>query len=228
MPEQSNHGKLILSIYSGWALIVFILTFISGGPSTDNITKFLVIVFLSVQLLIYYTVSIKKKFYQKNVFFILFLLFAAVVEGFHMISAPVFSSLKISFSMNPIEILTKYVIDLLFTIPAYIAIYWVIWYFVNKYKYKLWEYVLIIALGQALGDGGLFFFISTPFMLIFLPYVMINYHSMNVVPYLLVKNRIEPHINSRTKYLIPPISIIIIYLICGSVIRIIGALFSFV
>jgi len=90
---------------------------------------------------------------------------------------------------------------------VYVVVFLVIWHFINKYKFVLWEYVLFIGLGQALGDGG-FFFIANPFALIMLPYVMISYHAMNIVPFLAIKDNLSPKSNSKLRFIIPPITLI--------------------
>ena len=105
----------------------------------------------------------------------------------------------------------------------YIVIFLVIWFFMTRYQYKLWQYLLLIGLGQALGDGG-FYFVAAPFMLPFLPYVMVNYHAMNFVPYLLAKDSIKPKRFGWAKYVLPPVVIIITYLILGGAIHLIGVL----
>ena len=87
--------------------------------------------------------------------------------------------------------------------------------------------MLIIALSQALGDGG-FFFLAAPFMLFLLPYIMLNYHAMNIVPYLLTRQEVIPKENTWKKYVVPPLTIILVYFVGGLVINVIGAFFSLV
>ena len=65
--------------------------------------------------------------------------------------------------------------DRLYTVPAYLVVLSVIWWFINRYRYPYWHYVITMGLGQALGDGGLLFFLNAPAMLVFLPYPMTNY-----------------------------------------------------
>lgn len=211
-------NKSILIAYSSWALIVFAITFLQG-MNPDNVTHILILIFFIVQMIVYRLLKIFA-FSSKFLFILIGSILAAVVEGFYMISDPVFESLKIVAGMNFDKMIWNYSIDLIFTIPVYIIVFKVIWYYANKYDYKLWEYVIFISLGQALGDG-MFFFLSEPMTLLLLPYVMINYHAMNLIPYLLV--RPKGRINSINKYFIPPIVIIGTYLVSGTIIQIIGS-----
>src|SRR3989344_8190951 len=223
---MNNQNKIFISLYAFWAVIVFALTFISKGYNPDNITHILIIIFFLVQLTTYPLIRVvSKKFSPKITFLIFGLIFAAVVEGLYMISDPLFESLKFVAGISIGKMISNFLIDIVFTIPVYIVVFLVIWYFINKYNYKLWEYLLFISLGQALGDGGIYF-LASPFMLVFLPYVMINYHSMTLIPYLLTKNNLKPQNNSWMKYVVPPISIIVLYILFGIIINIIGPLFS--
>jgi hypothetical protein len=223
---MDKKNKIIVSVYIIWAVIVFAITFVSKGLDSENITHMLIIFFFFAQLIAYPLIKLVSKLFSPKIGFLTIgLIFAAVVEGFYMISDPVFDSLKLTAGMSMGKMLGNFLIDLIFTIPVYIVIFLVIWYFINRYSYKLWEYLIIISLGQALGDGG-FFFIASPFMLIFLPYVMINYHSMNLIPYILTKDSLKSQKNSWMKYIIPPSVIILIYIMFGILINIIGPLFA--
>lgn len=223
---MNSQNKIVIPIYVVWAVIVFAYTFISKGLDADNITHILIIIFFLAQLAAYPLAKVLlKKFNPKKTFLFFGVIFAASVEGFYMISAPVFASLKFTAGMGLEKILSNFLIDLAFTIPAYIVIFLAIWYFANKYNFRFWEYLIFISFGQALGDG-LFFFLASPFMLIFLPYVMINYHAMNLFPYLLTKNNLKPQNNSWMKYIAPLISIIVLYILFGTLINIIGSQFA--
>ena len=68
----------------------------------------------------------------------------------------------------------------------YVVVFASIWRLNQRFQYGRWEYILVFALGQALGDGHQTF-LHAPGLLLFLPYDMVNYHAMNVVPYLLVE-----------------------------------------
>lgn len=151
---------------------------------------------------------------------------AAVVEGFHMISTPVFLSLRVGADTSLMQGLINYALDLLFTVPAYLVIFSVIWIFVNRYRYPLWHYVVIMGLGQALGDGGFFYFWNAPSMLVFLPYPMTNYHAINVIPFLAVRDDLKcDRPASAWMYLAVP-ALIGTYLVCGAIIKILGRFFG--
>jgi hypothetical protein len=219
-------NKSILIFYSLWSIITFFIVF-SKGMNPDNFTHILIIIFLFLQFLSYPLLYFFSKILNPKLFFITScIIFAGFVEGFYMFSKPVFDSLTITLQTDIQKIVTNYLIDLLFTIPVYFMIFMAIWYFINRYDYKIWEYLLFISLGQALGDGG-FFFAANPFMLLFLPYVMINYHAMNLTPYLLIKKRLKEGKSNLLKYIIPILSIILIYYISGALIKYIGSFFGF-
>jgi hypothetical protein len=149
-------------------------------------------------------------------------LLAAVVEGFHMISKPVYPSLLIGFDTSPADALRFYAIDLLVTTPAYVVIFAVIWYFINRFHYGLWSYIVVMGLGQALGDGGLFFFAAAPPMLVFLPYPMTNYHACNVLPFVATRDALPAaRVAGRRSWVAVP-ALIAVYLVCGSIIKLAG------
>ena len=107
--------------------------------------------------------------------------------------------------------------DRLFTLPAYVVIFSLLWFFINRYRYTLWNYILVMGLAQTLGDGGLFFFIDAPAMLFFLPYPMTNYHAINIIPFLAVRDHLPPARSiSAGRYLAIP-ALIGAYLVCGAI-----------
>ncbi|MFH1316891.1 MAG: hypothetical protein ABII01_05205 [Candidatus Woesearchaeota archaeon] len=223
---MDKQDRIIISIYIIWAVVVFSVTFITKGFDPDNITHFLIIIFFLAQLALFPLIKvISKMFTPKLIFITLAVIFAALVEGFYMLTNPVFKSLKFTAGMSFEKMLSNYLVDLIFTIPVYIVVFFVIWYFINRYDYKLWEYLIFISLGHAIGDG-FFFFLASPIMIIFIPYVMINYHAMNLVPFLLVNNKLKPKNKSWMKYVLPPIAIIILYLLSGMIINTVGQLFA--
>jgi len=221
---MKDRNQLIISIYAVWAFLVFAITFVLKVPDSDNVTHILIMLMFLAQLAAYPVLSKLAKRHGPKASFIAFgLVFAACVEGFYMISAPVFGSLRVTAQTSLGSIITHYLADLFFTLPAYAVIFAMIWFFINKYEYDFWEYFILITLGQTLGDGGAFFFMASPLMLAFLPYVMVNYHSMNVIPYLLVRDGLKPTTKSRWKYIVPPASIILAYLVLGSLIKVAGS-----
>lgn len=214
-------------LYCLWATISICLAIAVAGLSDESITRILVIIFLLCQIPLR-TVLVKALSWlsPKTRFVVLGTLLAAVVEGFHMISKPVFLSLQITRNTSFMHGLTNYALDLVFTVPAYLVIFSVMWWFVNRYEYKFWQYVVVIGMAQALGDGGIFFFIAAPPMLLFLPYPMTNYHAINVIPFLAVQDNLnEKRIPSSYSYLAIP-AIIGTYLVCGAIIKVFGRAFG--
>ena len=141
-----------------------------------------------------------------------------------MISTPVFLSLRVGWQTSLRQGLMNYGLDLLFTIPAYLVIFSALWWFVQRYEFPRWHYIVIMGLAQTLGDGGVFFFLSAPAMLLFLPYPMTNYHAINVIPFLAVQEQLpSKRRKSRRIYLAIP-GIIVTYLICGAIIQAMGKL----
>ena len=140
-----------------------------------------------------------------------------------MISRPLSPSLIITSGMAPAQMFHNYAIDALFTTPAYFVIFWVIWKIITRYRYTLWEYVVFISLGQALGDGMTYFSANIA-QLFLIPYIMVNYQAMNVVPFLLVRSNIQPHHNAGTikKLIVPLVIIPAVYFVAGAVILTIG------
>lgn len=224
-------------IYCLWATLAICLAVMVAGQSAKNgdhsaegtrriaesITRILVIIFLFGQIALR-SILVKSfpRLSPKIRFIVLGTILASIVEGFHMISTPVFLSLRINWETSFKQGLINYALDLLFTVPAYLVIFSVIWYFINRYNYTLWKYIVVMGLAQALGDGGLFFFLLAPPMLFFLPYPMTNYHAVNVIPFLATRDNLPPgRSSSALAYLAIP-GIIGTYLVCGTVIKLIG------
>jgi len=209
---------MLKRFYILWLFLALALSFWESGINQDTLTRISVLLFLCLTLLwsVRKSVSLgdpKKFFITRGV------CFAAVVEGCYMISKPVVDSLKIVPGMPFSRMLYNYSLDLIFTIPAYVLIFYVIWYLINKYDYELWEYIVLMALGQALGDGG-FTFVAQPLLLLLIPYVMTNYHAMNVAPYLMIRQTLP---NGREKnlwrFVVPVILLPATYLSAGMVIH---------
>jgi hypothetical protein len=214
-------------LYCLWATLAICSAIAFSGFSAESITRLLVILFLFCQIA-WRSVLMKAlpKIAPKIRFIVLGTVLAAVVEGFHMISTPVFLSLRIYPDTSLVQGLTNYALDLLFTVPAYLIIFSVIWGFVNRYRYPLWHYVIIMGLGQALGDGGLLYFLNAPAMLLFIPYPMTNYHAINVIPFLAVRDDLKRgRPSSALIYLAIP-GLIGMYLVCGAIIKLLGRFFG--
>lgn len=214
--------------YAVWTIAVFILVFIKGGVDSAGVASILAILFLGAQLLFIAPIKAFAARISGCAGFLLSGLFcSSIVEGFHMIHEPVFRMLRIEPAMNVKSMAVNYGLDLLFTMPVYLAIFSTIWLFISRYRYTLWQYFIVFSMAQALGDGGVFFFSSKPFLLLFLPYTLVNYHAMNVLPFLLAQRSIEPRIAGWRKYVLAPCAVIAVYLAGGALIKAVGSLFAF-
>lgn len=139
-----------------------------------------------------------------------------------MISKPVFDSVVVHPHTTWSTAGYFFAIDLLFTLPAYLVIFHVIWWFIQRYHYSYWQYVAVMGLGQVLGDGGIYFFVAAPPMLFFLPYPMSNYHAVNILPYEQVAEQLPTQrVDSKRKYWAVP-ALIAIYFVCGVAIQVVG------
>lgn len=232
MERHVAHGimelmrKWVKWLYGAWAVVTFVIVFAKGGLSADNVTHAGIIIFFFITLWIYRWRKGKPVAQPKRYFITWCVFGAAVVEGCYMITAPVFSSLRITHSMAFGLMVQKYATDLVFTIPAYLLIFYVVWRLIQKYEYSPWEYALLVGFGQAMGDGSRAFLFN-PALLIFLPYVMINYHAMNVAPYLAVRDQVQSKGQKGFwKWAAPPVFIFCAYVASGLVIYTVGALFG--
>lgn len=215
------------TLYCLWAAFAICSAIAFSGLSAETVTRLLVIVFLFGQIALRsMLVKALPRLAPKARFIFMGTVLAAVVEGFHMISTPVFLSLRIGVDTSLSQGLINYALDLLFTVPAYLVIFSVIWSFVSRYRYPLWHYVFIMGLGQAFGDGGLFYFWNAPAMLLFLPYPMTNYHAINVIPFLAVHDDLKcDRTASALIYFAIP-TLIGTYLVCGAIIKLLGRFFG--
>jgi len=219
---MDKKDKIILSIY--FVFTILIVIFVSlGGINSEIVTRWLVVFFLLIQILLFpFFKYLTSRLSPKWKFVILATIFAMIVEGFHMISKPLDQSLLITIGMPFSQMMKYYLIDLIFTTPAYVIIFLVMWWFIKTYEYSFWQFVLVMGIGQALGDGS-FFFLFNPGLLLLIPYVALNYNAMNIIPYTLVKDNLGKKRNSWKKYL-ALIVIPIVYIICGATIKAVAGL----
>lgn len=213
--------------YLLWALLSIGLAFVTGGWQPENQTRALVLLFAALLWICRaplqrYSLALK----PGPRFVLLGCLLAAGVEAFHMISEPVFASLRITYGMPLGQMLSHYLIDLCFTLPAYGLIFSLIWWFIQRFAYSFWQYLFWVGLGQCLGDGGLAFFMGAPALLAFLPYPMSNYHAMNVLPYAAVRSDL-PAPTRRGGWLVIP-ALIVLYFGCGVCIQLAGKALGYV
>lgn len=219
--------KTLPALYIFWGAAVYILVLAKNGLSNDNITHLLILFYFALSL-IFYKFRKPRQFSdpkQSRQHFLIWCIFsAAVVEGAYMITNPVLGSLLIS-AHTPLALMLKnFLTDLAFTLPAYYFIFSVIWRLINKYSYTPWQYAFLMALGQALGDG-IRTFLFNPALLLFIPYVMVNYHAMNLLPFLSIHDSLPAKATgvSKWKYISPSI-VILTYLACGVVIYTVASL----
>jgi hypothetical protein len=181
------------TLYIFWSVVTIAALFITDRGTPDNLTHLGILVYLplSVSLGAQFSANMFTRQHPKLAFIILGVLSASVVEGCYMFSSPVLQSLLITAGMTIGHMVKNYLIDLALTVPAYFVIFGVIHYLISKYTYTVWEYSIVFGLAQALGDGGRGF-LSNPVLLVFLPFIMLNYHAMNIGPYLLVEKTLAP------------------------------------
>jgi hypothetical protein len=211
------------ALYCLWAALAIGLSLAQGGWSDANITRLSVLAFIALQFAFRaQLVQALPQLAPRTRFIVLAALLAAVVEGLHMISKPVFDALRITAATTPYEALRLYAIDLAFTLPAYGAIFAVIWWCIRRWHYGLWAYLVTMGLAQALGDGGLLFFAGAPQMLAFLPYPMTNYHACNVIPFLAVRGALPATRPAGAAGLLAIPAVIAVYFVCGALIKVLG------
>jgi len=210
-------------LYCLWAATAIGVSLVLAGPSAETITRLLVLAFIAGQWV--FRAALVKALpglAPQARFITMGVLLAAVVEGFHMISKPVYSSLLVGLDTSPADALRFYAIDLLVTTPAYVVIFALIWFLTNRFHYGLWSYIVVMGLGQALGDGGVFFFAAAPQMLVFLPYPMTNYHACNVMPFVATRDALPAARVAGGRSWVAVPALIAVYLLCGSVIKLAG------
>ncbi|MBS2038878.1 hypothetical protein JST97_28105 [bacterium] len=203
--------------YTIWTLVVLALSFGHDGMSRNSVTRLLILAYLGL------TLWIGRRFRPQGgatLFIGSCLLGSLAVEFFYMFSRPVFPSLLFQSGDSALVLLHKTLVDWSFTAPAYVVIYAVFWRLLARYQYSLTEYVLIFSAGQALGDGNAFF-MAQPAMLLLIPYVMLNYQAINVLPYLWVRDRLTGQAR-RGRWIVPLLVIPITYLVMGACIQVAG------
>jgi hypothetical protein len=224
-PTSSGVRRIPLgpALYVLWSALAIGGSIALAGMNAESVTRLLVLAFLLAQLALRERLADAFSGLAPKIrFVVLGTLLAAAVEGFHMISTPVFLSLRVGRGTPPARALASYGLDLLFTVPAYLAIFSVIAFFVFRYRYGTWAYVVGVGFAQAIGDGGLFFFANAPAMLVFLPYPMSNYHAVNVLPYLAVRGGLHPaRRGGAAAWAVVP-AVVATYLVCGAAIQAVG------
>ncbi|MBK7785302.1 MAG: hypothetical protein IPJ57_12520 [Gemmatimonadetes bacterium] len=210
-------------LYLAWATIAIGLSLWIAGLTTESITRLLVLGFLLLQLVARrHLAAAFPALAPRTRFIVLGTLLAAVVEGFHMISTPVLPQLAVHAGTAPVEALRRYAIDLALTVPAYLVIFGVIWWFVARFHYARWTYIILFGAAQALGDGGIYFFAAAPGMIAFLPYPMTNYHAVNIIPFLATRDGLPAgRRNDGARWLALP-AVMVTYFVCGAMIKVVA------
>lgn len=217
-------GKAGPALYAAWGACAIGIAFAADGPSARNATRVGVLLFLGLQLAFRKRLaSLFPRLSPRARFVLLGCLLAAVVEGFHMVSEPLWPWLRVGRGTPPLRALGFFLIDVAATTPAYVAILSVIWALVSRFQFTPWGYALTFALAQTLGDGGLFLFSGNPGLLFFLPYPMTNYHAMNVIPYLAVAESLDPTRPRNLRALLAVPAVVATYLVCGGMLKALGA-----
>lgn len=211
--------------YVAWAAVAVALSLKAGGLSPENTTRLSVLGLLGVELLLWRPlVRVAQRVRSPRARYVaLGVPLAALVEGFHMISAPVFPSLRVAAGAGWTEALRRYAVDLAFTVPAYVVILHVMWWLTRRLRFTPWTYAVVMGLAQTLGDGGLWFFAGAPALLGLLPYPMTNYHAMNVLPYLAVRADVEGTERRGGAWVLVTVpAVMATYAVCGALIQWVG------
>lgn len=170
-------------LYTVWTAFVLTVCFMREGMSPNNLTRLLILIYLVATFAWYWPRRHRSYSMPRWRFVLQCSLSALVVEFCYMFSRPVFSCLLYHPGDSALSLMRNSLVDFAFTFPAYLVIFSVFWRILQRYRYSVTEYVILFSMGQALGDGNAFF-LANPGMLLFLPYVMLNYQAINIIPYL--------------------------------------------
>lgn len=216
------------ALYVLWTAGAIGLAIAKAGLTAESVTRLLVVAFLLVELALRpVLVKALPSLASRLRFVVLATLLAAVVEGCHMISKPLFASLRVGRDATFAQALGRYAVDLAFTVPAYLLIFAVMFAFVRRFRYPTWSYVLGMGLAQTLGDGGIALFSGNPGLLLFLPYPMTNYHAMNVIPFLAVRGEIAPARPAGARAFLAIPAVVATYFLAGGTIKLVGKALGF-
>lgn len=218
--------KTSFILLGAWFSFALALLVSHEGMNGDSITRLLILGYFVLSLLWYFTKGRSLQIKNPKKTFILWCTAnAMVVEVFYMISRPLSNSLLITLQTPFAEMVQHVTIDLVLTTPVYLLIFWIMWKLMNRYTYTVFSFFFLMGLGQALGDSWSFF-LPNPVMFIFIPYIMLNYWTMNFVPFLLVRSSISAGSvkeNKFEKVIYPLILLPLTYLIAGGTVLFIGS-----
>ena len=224
---MSRAEKFVLGIYAAWTVAVVAASLMHEGLSANNVTRLMIIAFLALTFAWYWRTRQRRSSQSRPAFVLKCSLGALVVESCYMFSRPVYASLLVVPGTPLAQALRNTLIDLAVTFPVYLVIFSLFWWLITRYRYRISEYVILFSLAQALGDGSAFF-VASPAMLIFVPYVMLNYQAINIVPYLRVRDSLTPrHEVGVLKYVLPLVLIPATYWLMGAAIILVGRALGF-
>lgn len=190
----SKVEKGVLGLYAVWTGAVLLICLLRDRLSPDNITRLLIVAFFLGNLAWYRYGKSGQTVAGPLSFVLRCSLAALVVEACYMVSRPVFACLRVDASTSMPTALRSTLIDFAFTLPFYLLLFSLFWLLINRFNYRISEYVLVFPLAQSLGDGNAFF-IANPAMLILAPYVMLNYQAISITPWL----RARTHLPQRPR-----------------------------
>lgn len=226
MPARHRISPIL---YSVWAFLAIAISLAAKGTSPENITRLAVVTLLLIEYLSRRRlIRIFASFSPRQRFLLMTIALASVVEGMHMISRPVFPSLVVTRDTSVRAALAAYVIDLAFTVPAYALIFSTMWRVLSRYRFHLWSVIWVFGVAQTLGDGGLFYFGSAPWMIPLFIYPMTNYTAIHAISFLAVEPDLQaPLPLTPLRAVWSGVSIVTVYLVAGAIICIVGAAFGF-
>jgi hypothetical protein len=214
--------KALVALWGVWAALVFAIVVAKDGLSRDNLTHLGIAVYFGLSLVaIPLMRSAARRVGRKAVYFAVSLASAAVVETCYMITAPLHPSLLIGAQTGGAQALRNLAVDLALTLPAYGVIFAIVWWLARRYAYGPFEYAFLVSLGQTAGDAQAFL-VANPLMVLFLPYLMLNYVAMSAAPYAAVRDPGAEPLRRRGRWLLPLVLIPLAYGVCGTLILLVG------
>lgn len=193
----SRTERVVVVLYVVWALLTIVITWLKDAASADNVTRLLVTALLAAQLVVHVLRRHRPPVTSMPWRYVLGCCWnAALVECCYMISKPLYPSLTITRDSSLLDAARVTAIDLALTFPAFVVIFHAAWALIRRYRYSAVEYGLLFGLGQALGDGGAVTFAANPGLLVFAPWLMLNYHASNLTPYLRIHDELAHAIRS--------------------------------
>ena len=140
---RTKGDKILAVLYLFWAIPAIMIALMAGKASPENLTRIMVVAFLLVQIALRKRLSGFGARFTPAVRFVLGgIILACIVEGFHMISTPVFPAVKVFPTTTAAEAVKFLIIDLVDRVPAYVVIFSESWDFAKRFEYTTLKYVL--------------------------------------------------------------------------------------